>query len=114
MDENKEEEEYFSLSLAAGSTSAEAVRAPMRITNVPVGPRLILAYAEDGNVNIWWRDDGITRVLEKANTPSGGEWTSLDTPPASVAGSILSVTNAPPSTTGFYRLRKVDQVSPSS
>ena len=107
LDQYNEEEEYLSLNLAAGYSSMQAVWAPLRITNVRVGPKLTLAFADDGSLSISWRDDGITRVLEKATTPSSGDWIIVNTPPFS-GGGFLSVSDGASGSAGFYRLRKVD------
>ena len=79
--------------------------AVLRITNVRPPLKLHIASAGDGTLTLSWPDDGITRLLEKCDTPRGTDWTVVTASPKSVAGR-LSVTDGPAARAAFYRLRK--------
>lgn len=81
--------------------------ATLRITNVRPPLKLALAAAGDGTLTISWPDDGVARLLEKCDTPFGGNWTVVTNAPAAAAGR-LSVTETQSSRATFYRLRKPD------
>ena len=108
VDEENEDDEIVRLRLIPnGSHSKPVGNSVLRITNVRAGPRLKITFAADASANISWPDDGVNRVLEKSTSPSGGDWTLLAAPTASVEGAF-SVSDFRSGVAGFYRLRKAD------
>ncbi|MGH8525351.1 MAG: Calx-beta domain-containing protein [Gammaproteobacteria bacterium] len=81
--------------------------ATVRITNVRPPLKLALVAAADGTLTLSWPDDGVARLLEKCDTPFGGNWTVITNAPTSAAGR-LSVTDVGSAGATFYRLRKPD------